>query len=346
MKRVHAQPTILLLILVPLMAQTGGPCESIPCECPPGPQGELGPKGEPGPTGPQGPQGLQGPEGPEGPPVTADNILVETTNLADASVTLEKLAASGAQNGQVLKTNGQDIIWGSVGTLELANAAVGSSKLAMSAVTTPIIQDGAVTSSKIQDGAVGTPDLASNAITSTKIAAGAVTPQKINSTGAAPGQVLKYVGTGVVWGEVGSQGGANIQVQFAERDGPMINLTDIWQPVVSVTVSTESSGVIHIIANATNYHLYTAFGAECSYAIATDPGGPPNTTAMRVMNFHDDPGDGPEYVDSYVPVTCQYVANVAQGTHQFYLIARRFPFETQGGSGPTSAQITAMFFPN
>jgi Collagen triple helix repeat (20 copies) len=86
-----------------------------------GPQGATGPAGPQGATGPIGPQGLTGPQGPQGTPGTGSVNTIQgdaviavanptgpTVGLSvnNNSITTNKLAQSGATNGQIIKWNG------------------------------------------------------------------------------------------------------------------------------------------------------------------------------------------------------------------------------------------------
>jgi Collagen triple helix repeat (20 copies) len=86
-----------------------------------GPQGATGPAGLQGATGPIGPQGLTGPQGPQGTPgagsvstIQGDAVIAvanpngPTVGLSvnNNSITTNKLAQSGATNGQIIKWNG------------------------------------------------------------------------------------------------------------------------------------------------------------------------------------------------------------------------------------------------
>lgn len=86
-----------------------------------GPQGVAGTQGVAGPIGPAGPQGATGPQGPQGLPGTGSVNTIQgdavisvanpsgptvTVSVNNNSITTNKLAQSGAANGQVLKWNG------------------------------------------------------------------------------------------------------------------------------------------------------------------------------------------------------------------------------------------------
>jgi hypothetical protein len=89
----------------------------------PGPQGPPGPKGDTGVTGADGPRGPQGPAGSQG-PVGRTLDVINTTNIADGSITSAKLAP----------------------------AAVDTNAVAANAITAEKIMDGAITSSKLAPG--------------------------------------------------------------------------------------------------------------------------------------------------------------------------------------------------
>jgi hypothetical protein len=124
-----------------------------------------------------------------------------------SSVSAGKLLQSGATTGQVLKWNGTAWIPeadnNSGGTVTQITAGTGLSggsitssgtiAVAAGGVTATELADNAVTSAKILDGTIVTNDIANTAVTDQKIAS--VSPAKILSSGATPGQVLKWNGT-------------------------------------------------------------------------------------------------------------------------------------------------------
>jgi len=149
---------------------------------------------------------------------------VTTPLLADAAVTLAKLAAGPASTSLVstLGTDGVSMFWllppeggitavetapdsglaggaaSGVANLSIAPGGVGNVRLAASAVTSDKIADGAVAAADVAFNYAGAASKGGPA--SDLACAGCVVPAEIGSTGAASGQVIKYNGSAVVWG--------------------------------------------------------------------------------------------------------------------------------------------------
>jgi hypothetical protein len=176
-------------------------------------------------------------DGTSGSPLGVASGGISSTHLAGASVTPDKISASGSSAGQVLTSDGTNADWqtpssggtglsavvhdatmsgsgtagspltiasGGVDTTQLADAAVTTAKLAGNAVATANIADNAVGSAKIIDSSIGQQDLAN----------GAVTAAKLSASGSASGQVLTSSGAAVSWQNPGGftlpySGGAN-----------------------------------------------------------------------------------------------------------------------------------------
>ncbi|MBL7858018.1 MAG: tail fiber domain-containing protein [Cyclobacteriaceae bacterium] len=141
------------------------------------------------------------------------NGSIQDIDIANASITAAKLAASGASNGQILKFNGttwvaaaDDVGGGATptlsngqiltgnGTTNAASTLTGDATLSGGAIT---IANNAITTAKINNAAVDATKLADNAVTSAKIVDGTITAADLNAMSATANQVLQYNGT--VW---------------------------------------------------------------------------------------------------------------------------------------------------
>lgn len=145
---------------------------------------------------------------------TVLNSAVNTTMLADSSVTTAKIGGGQITNAKLASdaVNTTNIVAGSINESRLANGAVTNVKLATNVVTSDKVSDGAITtadladnaiaSDKILDGTIGSIDLADNGVATVDLANGAVTNAKIadgaidyNKLAAAIQQSLTPVGT-------------------------------------------------------------------------------------------------------------------------------------------------------
>ncbi|HPC83332.1 MAG TPA: hypothetical protein P5234_08120 [Thermoanaerobaculaceae bacterium] len=132
------------------------------------------------------------------------NSAVTSAKIADGAVTKDKLSASGGTSGQVLGTDGTNLVWqtagsGGGGDITAVNAGAGLSgggssgdvtlAVASGGITSAMIADGAiqlidmgvgsVNSDTIVNGSVGAADLGTNAVATASIQNAAVTDAKI-----------------------------------------------------------------------------------------------------------------------------------------------------------------------
>jgi len=128
---------------------------------------------------------------------------VTTGMIADDAVTQGKLSAPGGASGQVLGTDGSNLVWqdaaaGGSGDITAVNAGSGLS--------------GGGTSGEVSLG------IASGGVTSSMLASHAVTTSKISGSGASSGQVLKYNGSSVGWA-ADAQGGLSLPYSANQSSG-------------------------------------------------------------------------------------------------------------------------------
>lgn len=97
---------------------------------------------------------------------------IGTTELADGSVTLVKLATAAVGAAKLAV--------GAVLTDALADLAVTGAKIADNTIGSAKIADGAITGAKLGTGAVTETKIGNAAVTGAKIADGAITPQKLD----------------------------------------------------------------------------------------------------------------------------------------------------------------------
>ena len=154
--------------------------------------------------------------------LVGDGTQAAPLGLADAAVTLAKIATTNAPAGvsalaaatpRVLGTDGASLSWvdapaGDITAVVAGAGLVGGAASGEAALSVPT---GGITSAMLQDGGVGSADLADGAATSAKIqdgsvgaadlADGGVTTAKLSPAGGSNGKVLKHDGTAVAWGE-------------------------------------------------------------------------------------------------------------------------------------------------
>jgi len=136
-------------------------------------------------------------------PSLAGNV-VGTAQLSDLAVTKGKLAAPGGTSGQVLGTDGANLVWqssGSGGGITGVTAGQGLTGGGSSgAVTLDIgVGDGLAAAADyiaILDGGVTSNKIANDSISSAKLRSGAVTKIKLDAGGGAAGQVLAVAANG------------------------------------------------------------------------------------------------------------------------------------------------------
>jgi hypothetical protein len=156
--------------------------------------------------------------------------VITGADIANTTITADKLAQSGAANSQVLQWNGTNWVPATLAaggtvtnvsgtapvtvvnptttpTISIANAGITNALIADNAINSAKIQDGTITGADIAATTIATGNIADNAITSVKIQDGTITgtdianstitADKLAASGAATNQVLQYNGT--IW---------------------------------------------------------------------------------------------------------------------------------------------------
>ncbi len=192
----------------------------------------------------------------------ADNA-VTTGKILDDNVTIEKIAAS-TTDGQILTTNGTDVIW--------ANPA-------FSSVTTDATISG--------DGNTTALSIADNSISTTKILDDNVTIEKIAAS-ATDGQILTTSGTDVIWADPTSTVTTDASI---DGDGNTTALSLADNAVTTVKILDDNVTIEKINASATDGQILTTSGTDVIWAdpastVTTDASidGDGNTTALSLAD--------------------------------------------------------------
>jgi len=170
---------------------------------------------------------------------------VTSSMIADAAVGKGKLSASGGSAGQVLATDGSNLVWqdaGSGGGGDITAVTAGSGLT------------GGGTSGSV------TLAIASGGVTNSKLASNAVTYNKISGSGASSGQVLKYNGSSVAWSsdEVGG-----LTLPFRKTQSSSSNLFNLTQSGSGAAIAAFNSGTGYgLVASAVHAAAISALGSD------------------------------------------------------------------------------------
>lgn len=164
---------------------------------------------------------------------------INTTRLADGSVTLPKLSAGGTlADGKVLKAQGGALVWGDDltgggGAAYTAGAGLALSNntfsIGLAGITNGMLADGAVTGGKLADASVLSGKLADNAVTSGKIASDAASLARVS------GGALTSSG-GNITATADMTVGGNLNVGYVntfDLPGPLIQPSGTFEFTVS-----------------------------------------------------------------------------------------------------------------
>ena len=258
---------------------------------------------------------------------------VDTTALADGSVTSAKIAAKGIQanniadgiiTGAMIAANAlgaNTLATNSVNTDELVNSSVTTDKLNNGAVTTDKLGASSVTSAKIADGTIQTADIADAQITAAKIAANGLTA---NTYGA------KSVGTAAI------ADGAITAAKIAEG-----GLTANTYGDNSIALGTKTTGnYVATVADAGSGHItVTGSGSETAAVTLAIAAGAVDTTELAdasVTSAKIAAGGitanaiGNDSVELGTKTTGNYIATITGTANEV----------TVSGSGSESATVT------
>ncbi len=159
----------------------------------------------------------------------ADGAVV-TSSLANNSVTAEKLNTVGANVGETLVFDGQDISWAEAPNTGITSIVAGDGLVgggAVGVVDLKIDED-AVETDMIADGAITADKIANESIDGEKIIVSTIKLSKLNTDAAAEGEVLGFDGTSAVWKmeSGGVEPGGITNLELAEDAVETINILD------------------------------------------------------------------------------------------------------------------------
>ena len=192
---------------------------------------------------------------------------IATADLANGGVTKAKLAASGGASGQVLTTDGSNLLWqtlsggGGGGDITGVVAGTGLAGGGMFGDVTLSIATGGITSAMIADGTVAATDVAftyagsaskggaasdvacTTCVGASELADNAVTKGKLAAGGGTSGQVLGTDGTNLVWQAAPAGGGLELPFQgSATSSGDAFRVTNLGTSDASIGIQGRTLG--------------------------------------------------------------------------------------------------------